>query len=327
VQVESLGLQSSFASCGALFRLARIAARFEPDVIQGWMYHGNLIAALLRTLSQRQAALAWNVRQCLPDLEFEKPVTRLVIRASKYLSRRPELMLFNSNASLNDHDAFGFCVARASVIPNGFAMRHWYAEPAARQSTREGLGIPATAFVIGHVARLHAVKDHPSFLRAAVRIARKHDRVHILLSGTGVVADNPALADLVPDELWPRFHFLGERDDVVDLMAAMDVFCLSSAREAFPNVLGEAMAAGVPCVTTDVGDSANLVGDTGIIVPARDEDALTRGLLQFVSKPIEERRALGVAARARIAANYSLDAVVQQYAVTYEDLLSMRSAS
>jgi glycosyltransferase involved in cell wall biosynthesis len=92
-------------------------------------------------------------------------------------------------------------------------------------------------------------------------------------------------------------------------------------------VLGEAMATGVPCVTTDVGDSANLVGDTGIIVPARDEAALMRGLLRLVSKPIEERRALGVAARARVEANYSLDAVVQQYVVTYEDLLAMRSAS
>ncbi len=327
VQVESLALRRSFDSCGALSGLARIAARFEPDLIQGWMYHGNLFAALLRCLAQRRAVLAWNLRQCLPDLELEKPVTRLVIRANKQLSRRPELMLFNSSVAMNDHAAFGFSVARAAIIPNGFAVRHWYAEPAAGQSTREALGIPATALVIGHVARLHTVKDHPSFLRAAVRIAREHDSLHVLLSGTGVVADNPALAGLVPKELRPRFHFLGERDDVVDLMRAMDVFCLSSVREAFPNVLGEAMATGVPCVTTDVGDSANLVGDTGIIVPARDEAALMRGLLRLVSKPIEERRALGVAARARVEANYSLDAVVQQYVVTYEDLLAMRSAN
>lgn len=326
VQVESLELRHGISAINGLARLRRLAAHFEPDLIQGWMYHGNMVAGWLRGLAQQKAVLAWNIRHCLPDLEFEKPLTRLVIRANRRASRKPELMLFNSSASKSDHAALGFCMERALVIPNGFSVQRWFADSAIGSSTREILGIPASALVIGHVARLHAVKDHPTFLRAAVQVARECDNVHILLVGTGVVADNPELLGLVPKELRPRFHLLGERDDIVDLMRAMDVFCLSSAREAFPNVLGEAMATSVPCVTTDTGDSAALVGDTGIIVHAQDQGALAHGLLRLVSKPVEERHALGAAARARIESHYSLESVVQQYILTYEELIAMRGA-
>lgn len=327
VSVESLELRHGLSALGAVAKLARTAKRFEPDLIQGWMYHGNLFATLLRGVILRPAALAWNIRQSLPDLDFEKPLTKLVIRTNRRLSARPELILFNSRAALNDHVTFGFHAEHAAVIPNGFALQRWYVEPATGMSTRESLGIPAAAVVVGHVARLHAVKDHPSFLRAAVRIARDRDELHVLLIGTDVTGHNPALAGLVPDELRNRFHFLGERDDVADLFRTMDVFCLSSVREAFPNVLGEAMATSVPCVATDTGDSAILVGNTGCIVPAQDEDALLHGLLKLVSMPAEDRRALGRAARARIESNYSLDTVVPQYTAKYKDLLRMRSAS
>ncbi len=120
-----------------------------------------------------------------------------------------------------------------------------------------------------------------------------------------------------------RFHLLGERGDVSELMSAMDIFCLSSAwGEGFPNVIGEAMAAGVPCVATDVGDSAIVIGDAGVVVPLRDEEALAAGIESLLTMPLEVRHVLGVRARDRIEMNYTLGAIVEQYAVLYETLMT-----
>jgi glycosyltransferase involved in cell wall biosynthesis len=110
-------------------------------------------------------------------------------------------------------------------------------------------------------------------------------------------------------------------------MNAMDIFCLSSASEAFPNVIGEAMAAGVPCVATDVGDSAMVIGDTGVVVLPQDEHALAAGIESLLTMPLENRRTLGANARARIEANFTLETAVEQYAALYMKLMQQKSES
>jgi glycosyltransferase involved in cell wall biosynthesis len=125
---------------------------------------------------------------------------------------------------------------------------------------------------------------------------------------------------VVPPNLKERFIFTGERSDVHRLMQAMDVFCLSSKSEAFPNVLGEAMACAVPCVSTDVGGCREIIGDTGVLVPPSDSRALALGLLALLEKPVEELRSLGRAARERIQARYSLSRAVEEYSNVYERL-------
>ena len=133
---------------------------------------------------------------------------------------------------------------------------------------------------------------------------------------------NEYLKQLIPVELCNRFHLLGERTDVPELMCAMDIFCLSSWSEAFPNVIGEAMATGLSCVATDVGDSKIIVGDTGVIVPARDEKELVSGIDELLKLPQQERQALGENARARIEDNFTLSAIVERYSSLYEQLIT-----
>jgi glycosyltransferase involved in cell wall biosynthesis len=165
------------------------------------------------------------------------------------------------------------------------------------------------------------MKDHASFLWAAVQVARANPTARFLMVGREVSPDNPALAGIVPPDCIDRFVFTGERSDVHRLMQATDVLATSSAwGEAFPNVLGEAMACGVPCVATDVGDSAAIVGDTGIILPPSDTGALAAGLKAMLQKSPRERQALGRAARQRVQASYSLDSVVAQYTDMYQTL-------
>jgi len=320
VPVTALGMRKSLPSVRGVVQLRRTVRAFLPDVIQGWMYHGNLAALLARFRANGRPALAWNVRHSLYDLAYEKPMMRQVIRTNRWLSPAPQAVLYNSRLSRKQHRAFGFSSRNARIIPNGVNLRRFAYSPEAGRRVRSELGIPGDAPIVGHVARLHPMKDHANFLRAAASLAARHPEVHFLLSGIDVVWENKALAELVPEEMQGRFHMLGERSDVPDLMSAMDVFCLSSWAEAFPNVLGEAMATGVPCVATDVGDSADIVDDTGVVVPPRDANALVDGIERLLMMPPEGRRVLGAAARARVQANYELGIVVEQYERLYESL-------
>jgi glycosyltransferase involved in cell wall biosynthesis len=285
------------------------------------MYHGNLAASLVSGMVPGRPSLVWNIRHSLYGLGYEKPMTRQVIRANRFLSGRPDQIMYNSGISREQHEAFGFRPERGKVIPNGFAMDRLGPSERTSQVVRGEFGIPKAALVVGHVARLHPLKDHDGFVRAAVRVGSQLQDVHFILCGKDVLPDNSALVELVPSGLRNKFHWLGERDDVPELMSAMDVLCQSSSwGEAFPNVLGEAMATSVPCVATDVGDSAAIVDDTGLIVDPRDEVALASALVRMLEMPAHERAALGARARVRVAERYSLDAVVQQYSAVYEGL-------
>jgi len=257
VPVTALGMRGGRPSRSGLAKLCRVIRRFQPDLIQGWMYHGNLAATLARTLAPGRPVLAWNIRQTLYDLANEKPMTRQVIRANRLFASAPGVLLYNSHLSREQHENFGFSSLNGRVIPNGIDMQQFCYSGEARKRLRSELGIPASALVVGHVARLHPMKDHPAFLRAAVGLALRYPETHFVLSGRDVFLENKTLEPLVPGQVRDRFHLLGERGDISEIMNAMDIFCLSSAwGEGFPNVIGEAMATGLPCVATDVGDSS-----------------------------------------------------------------------
>ena len=322
IPVHVMGMQSSLAAYKHVRHLRDVVKQIQPDVIQGWMYHGNLAAtAAARFTLDGKAKVAWNIRHCLYSLSAEKLMTRQVIRANRWLSPGVDAILYNSRLSREQHQVFGFAASRGQVIPNGFDTELLSPDQERRLMTRHTLNIPEQARVIGHVARFHPMKQHAAFLHAAMEVMHQYVDVHCLLVGRNVNLENPVLADIVPIDLISRFHFVGERSDVPDLMRAMDIFCLSSCSEAFPNVLGEAMALGVPCVATDVGDSRDIIGDTGIIVSPADSRPLASCLAKMLEKSGEQRSTLGRMARARVVDRYALPNIVAQYQTVYERLV------
>ena len=322
VSITTLEMRRGRPSLAGLLKLRTAIKVLQPDLIQGWMYHGNLAGSLARTFASGHPVLAWNIRHSLSDLAHEKPMTRQVIRANRFFSSAPDILLYNSHLSRNQHEDFGFASLNGRVIPNGIDVKSFCFSTEARKRVRSELGIPVEAHVVGHVARLHPMKDHLAFLRATAGLALRYPKLHFLLSGRDVSLEDKSFEQLIPTPVRDRFHLLGERGDVSQLMSAMDIFCLSSAwGEAFPNVIGEAMAVGLPCVVTDVGDSAIIIGDTGVVVFPQDETALANGIERLLTMPLEERRALGTRARARIEASYTLGAIVEQYAALYEKLI------
>jgi glycosyltransferase involved in cell wall biosynthesis len=304
---------------GGIWRLRALARDLEPRIIQGWMYHGNLAASLMAAFSPGNPGLFWNIRHSVDDLRNEKATTRFVIRLGSRFSGQPRRIIVNSSASVGQHVGLGYRADKCLMIPNGFDTAALRPDPRARLALREELGIDGTAPVVGMVARRHPMKGHEDFLEACAMVAVGNPDARFVLAGRGVTMEDPGLAkSAAAPELAGRVHLLGQRGDAASLMAGLDVLCLSSRfGEGFPNVLGEAMSCGVPCVSTDVGEAAAIIGPVGEVVPARDIAALAAGITKILTMADDERAALGDAARQRIVDRYSLGEVARRYEELY----------
>ena len=319
VPVHALGIDARKPSPLALRRLSRLLAGLRPDLLQGWMYHGNLAA----TLTSGSRPVSWGIRQSLYDIRRERLLTRWVIRAGALLSHRCDAIVYNGHTSAAQHEAFGFAAKASRIIANGFDTERFRPDERARTRVRQELGLRAVDVVIGLVSRYHPMKDHGNFLRAAALLLAEFPDVRFVLAGHGVDQANPAIAAAVAEySLAGRVALLGERRDIPELYAAMDIACSASAwGEAFANAIGEAMSCGLPCTVTDVGDSALIVGDTGTVVPRQDASALAAAWRNLIMCGDDGRRALGVRARERMIENFSLDSIVRQYELLYEQLI------
>jgi glycosyltransferase involved in cell wall biosynthesis len=218
------------------------------------------------------------------------------------------------------HERLGYTPATWSVIPNGFDVETFRPRDAARPEIRRELGVESSAPLVGLLARFHPMKDHPTFLQAAAKVASTCPDVRFVAAGRGVDS-SPALADLVARlGLRDRVFLLPERRDAPRFLASLDVAVSASYSEAFPNVVGEAMASGVPCVVTDVGDARLLVGETGSVVPPRDPLALADELKRLLNLDLASRQSLGLRSRRRIVDEFSLPRAAEKYQQLYEDL-------
>ena len=321
--VDELNLLGGVPVVTGSFQLAQLARRFQPQLVHGWLYHGNLGAALACAAVPGRAPLIWGIRQSLPTLAGENAFARAAIYLNKTLSGQPDCLLFNSHTSLEQHRAFGFDMRQAKHLPNGFDTERFAPRATDRACLRAQWGADQADLLFGLVARHHPVKDHACFLQAARRVLDERPQARFVMAGTGVDPGNTALAQQVADSgLGDRVHLLGERRDVPAVLAALDVFVSASRAEAFSNAVGEAMACALPCVVTAVGDSAQVVGDTGLVVPPAQPEALAAAMLRLADLGTSGRAAWGARARARIESNFSLDAVAAQHAELYRELMA-----
>jgi len=325
VPVFSLGMKAGLPTPAAGLRLVRLFRRLQPDLIQGWMYHGNLAAQLGAMFLKRGTPILWNVRGSSCELHKEKRATAAVIWLGGKLSRLPDRIINNSLASAIQHEtALGYRASGRVIIANGFDTETFAPSEAARIALRRQLRVDETALLIGLMARHHPMKDHVNFLRAAARLSASKPEAHFVLAGEGVNNRNHELTGMIQNlSLGGRVHLLGERDDTPCLTAAFDIATSSSAfGEGFPNILGEAMSCGVPCVTTTVGDSAFVIGDTGRAVPPGDSAALAAAWLELIDMGTSFRNKLGDAARRRVIENFSISKIVGQYEALYTTLIA-----
>ena len=322
IPVFCCGMRPGVPSLAAAFRMVRRLRDFRPDLLQGWMYHGNLAAQMASAFLPGRTPVIWNIRGSHHILREEKPLTAATIWLGARLSRLPVTIINNSLSSARSHDHYlGFAKDRWAILPNGFELEKFAPSDHAREELREELRLPADSLLIGLIGRYHPMKDHTNFLKAAAILHHWVPDVHFVLAGAGVDQDNAELRELVTAfGLEDCLHLLGGRTDAPHVTAALDIAGSASYSEAFPNVIGEAMSCGVPCVVTDVGDSAWVVGDTGFSVPPREPNALSDAWLELIGRGPGGRQTLGAAARIRIASLFSIGAVAAQYAQLYNQV-------
>ena len=324
------GLAKLAALAGGFLRLRRLIRQERPDIVQAWMYHANLFAGLATRGFFRAPPVIWGIRQSDLDPQASKPATIRVAKLGGLLSRPlSDTILCCSEIARVVHERIGYDPARMVVIPNGFDLGEFKPDATARAALRRELNLPETAPLVGLIARFDAQKDHRGFLAAAAQVRRAAPDAHFLLCGGGVEPANRQLAGWIDDfDLGARCRLLGARADMPAVTAALDVAVSSSAfGEGFPNVLGEAMACGVPCVATDVGDSRMIVGQTGRIVAPRDPAALAEAIVDLLSLPAAARGALGADARARIAERFEIGVIAGRYLALYRDTLAAKAAA
>jgi glycosyltransferase involved in cell wall biosynthesis len=323
IPVETLNLQVGLSTPIKLYRLVKIMEKIQPDIIQGWMYHGNLASQIAKIFLSKKIPVILSIHNTIYSSNNFKTTTYGVVKLSGYLSRNSALTIYVSQLSKSQHEKLGYSDKNVTVIPNGVDILKFKPNINARKSVRDELGVCDNCIIIGMIARFAPQKDHNNFLEAANLIHQDNKNVHFLLCGTGVNGENQVLQGLVDQlGLSNNISLLGERADIARLIAALDIATLSSAYgEAFPLVVAEAMAGGVPCVVTDVGDSGWIVGDTGTVVEPRNPQALANAWNNLINWTVQERKSLGQSARERVQKLFSLESVVNHYESLYESIL------
>ncbi|QKH36700.1 glycosyltransferase [Achromobacter pestifer] len=329
VAVHALGMKRGRVSLGGFMALRSLIAAARPDAVQTWMYHADLIGGLAARLAGVRA-IAWGIRNSGDHLERSSRSARLVLRACALLSGRvPKAIVCAAQKSAERHADKGYDRERMVVIANGYDLSRFAPNDEARQRVRVQWGLPQDVPAIGCVARWDPLKDHANLLRAVAALVRdgRDAGLRCVLIGRGMDTTNAELAALIDRlGLRDRLVLAGPSDDVPAAMNGLDLHVLSSCAEGFPNVVAEAMACGVYCVVTDVGDAAYIVGDTGVVVPPEQSEALARGIETALREVASRGHArAGEAGRARVLANFDLARMVQSYIAVWRRISGVQA--
>ena len=305
IALHSLRLHRAHQMPSRLVMLSRLIRRLRPQLIQGWMYHGNLMAAACHrwTAGRSSRRLLWNLRASNMDSDRYARV----IRWGAALSRWPDVVIANSEAGAQFHASQGYQPRVAKVIANGIDTQRFKPDAVARSSLRAELGIPDDAVVVAHVARVDAMKDHATCLAAMTAIP---DVVGVLAGAGTEELQTP-----------PNVRALGVRRDVERLYAMSDVVLSTSAfGEGFSNAIAEGMSCGLVPISTDIGDARLIVGDTGHVAVPKDPKAVAAAIAEVTALSSSDRVARGLRARARVMERFSLERAVDTYDALYRSL-------
>ena len=314
VELYTLGMRRGAPSLHALWRLIKILRHEKPDIVMTWLYHADLLGSITAWFAG-VPQLYWNLRCSDMTQAAQSLSSRLLRWALTRLSSYPTAVIANSEAGKRHHQSLGYRPKAWHVISNGVNLDQFHPDPHAGAALRAELGLTEKVVLIGHLARFHPMKGHAFLLNAASKVILENDDAQFVLAGRDVTVDTPFFAEqLSRTELAGRIHVLGDRRDIPRILAGFDMLVLSSSYgEGAPNVVIEAMACGIPCVVTDVGDAALIVDGAGRTAPPHDEPALANAILDILALSQAERQSLGRQARARAEEFYAIEAVTKRY--------------
>jgi len=303
-------------------RLITVLYRLKPHILYSFLPDANLVGLILGKIA-RVKRIVWGVRASNMDVSRYDWLAKISLRLNAFLSRFPDTIIANSFAGQRFHKDIGYKTERMKVIPNGINTDRFRPDHSAGLMVRDEWGIDEKTVSIGLVGRLDPMKDHTTFLQAVKIFDQKECNVRFVCIGDGKEPYKSEIHSLCRRlGLNCSIIWAGERYDMVVVYNAMDIVTSSSSfGEGFSNVIGEAMACGVPCVVTDVGDSAIIVGETGIVVPPKDPLALADGWRSMLKRLNDKSYSINEMVRARIVSHYSSEIFIQKTSRKFLGLL------
>ncbi|BBR38832.1 glycosyl transferase [Aeromonas veronii] len=317
VDVYCLNMPAGEIRFGALIKLYKLIRQLKPDVVQTWMYHADLIGGVIARLAGIKN-IVWGVHHTTLVKGESKKSTIIIAKLNAFISSFvPRRIIYCAEKSRQVQESIGFNSGIGVVVPNGYRVDEFTPNPIVGMTFRKEIDLSEDTCLIGHVGRYHPFKDYPNFINSVKLLYNMEHCAKVILVGNDLTEDNKELQSLIIDNDCSRYILsLGRRRDIPSVMNGFDLFVLSSSSEAFPNVLNEAMACGTPCVTTDVGDAALIIGGTGWVVPPKDPQALANAMFAAMEEKKNSPQAWQArkqACRQRIVDNFSIEKMVSGY--------------
>ena len=325
IDVFYLNLNFSPTIIYKFIKLYKLILFIRPDVVQTWMYHSDLIGGVLAKLAGVKK-IFWNIRHTSLDKKHTKNTTRIVAKCCAYLSAYvPDAVIYCAESSMYQHKLFGYNENTSTIIPNGYDLSifqpkktpHSFSSlSSSSDSYDRAESADSSIFTIGCVARYTPEKNHINLFKALQILYNKEIKYKCLLVGPNMIPSNGFLLKNLSDyNLNDSVYLLGESDNVCDFYNSIDLHVLPSLTEGFPNVIAEAMACGIPCVSTDVGDASLIINGNGWIVPSDDPISLSTSILEAYKLLQDNAKWSGLkkSCRNNVIENFSLDKMLSSY--------------
>lgn len=323
IEYRCFDLKQSGSRWRTLLDLVRFVRHSKPDLIHAWMYHACVLSTLILSFF---SPVVWGIHHALHEFDTRPRSLRLLIRLGAWLARlsRVRRIIYASERSRLQHEALGYPAEKSELIRNGFDCSTFspFSESSGTISGVEGLS-GDQGLVIGSFSRFHPIKNHHGLLEALSLLKQQGIRFRAILAGEGMTRDNLILRRWIREfGLEDRIHLLGPQRTVAPLYHLINVYALTSISESFPNVLGEAMASGVPCVSTEVGDAAWMIQRSGWVVPVKNAARFAESLREASALSMAERQHRSVTARSLVTSRLDLNKVTRTYLSLYHGLVT-----
>jgi len=316
--VYYLRIESITSLIKGFIRLFSLIKKHNPAVVQTWLYHSDFIGGLAAKLLGKK--VIWNIRQTKFSSTSKSFLTIVIMRICALLSYViPNAIICAAEASRLSHIRFGYQKRKFVVIPNGFVKSDLKVTAEQIQEMKQDYRITKNQIVIGTVGRFHIDKDYNNLIKASALLVKKYNHLLFLMVGNNLDNRNQDLVKMLKMRgLYDNYRLIGKVNNTVQFYSLMDIFCLPSAVEGFPNVLGEAMLMGIPCVATNVGDVTNIIDKCGIIVESGNSEQLADAMEMLIVQATEYRSDLGQMGKKRIETLFMLPEVVNRYSNLYK---------
>jgi glycosyltransferase involved in cell wall biosynthesis len=324
IKVYTLGMPTGKLTFRGIVNLYKLINKFNPDIVQTWMYHANLIGGIIAKFSGIKK-IVWGIHHSSLDETHNKKSTIFIAKILGKISNIvPTNIIFCAEKSYEVHKSIGYKCKNMKVVANGYELDKFYPNDENVKNLKNQFELNNTKNIIGLVARFDELKDHNNLLHSLQLVKKSAIDFKCLLIGANILNTNVELINMINKyDLIKNIVLLGERNDIPNIMNLLDIHVLSSYSEAFPNVLCEAMACGIPCITTDVGDASFIVSNTGFVVPVKDPESMSEKIIKILHEKENdtigwENRKLKV--RERIVENFSIEKMIKNYEMIWNDI-------